>query len=380
MNKKICLLTYNINIIGGANRRVLSLYKVLSKIYNVDIVSMRSYIDTSEKNLSLISKISRCQRLRKKLKNYNLIIAFSLLPSLLSLLNDTAHIFVSTGSSYYAKGTKFISRIIWTFILQPTIYCFTDAIVPASPHLVPDIFKLLPIRKKIYYINGLIDIDRLTTDYFSNKLNQRELLKLPFICFSSAITEHKGILDFIDVYAKYLKEAGTSALNLLVIGSGPDLAKCYKKCESLNITYSIKDFRNHKDCKVYFLGKNLNPIAILSKAYLFVMPTYYEGLSNQILEALFCNIPIYATNCKGNVELFKMIKSPSLKAEDKLTLLPLIKDDKSKQIWANKIIRITKENRNQNKEPSAELVKPFSVEVNSKKWLEIIKNVINDSL
>ena len=337
---------------------------------------MIPYLDTSIKNLSLRSKLYKCKRLRNKLKTYDLIIAFSLLPSLVSLLNNTAHIFVATGSSYYAKGTKFFSRMIWTFILQPAIYLFTDAVIPASPHLVPEILKLLPIRKKIYYINGFIDIDQLTTDYFSSTFNQKELLKVPFICFSSAITEHKGILDFIDVYAHYLHSAGASSLNLLVIGSGPDLDKCYKKCEAKNIMYSINNFTETKDCKVYFLGENINPIAILSKANLFVMPTYYEGLSNQILEALFCNIPIYASNCKGNIELFKILKSVSINAEDKLTLLPMLNDYKSKRIWTNKIISITNKKYKKKNEPSGKLIEPFSLAVNSEKWLEIIKSII----
>jgi glycosyltransferase involved in cell wall biosynthesis len=45
--------------------------------------------------------------------------------------------------------------------------------------------------------------------------------------------------------------------------------------------------------------------AYLFSADIFVMPSHFEGLSNSVLEAMACGIPVIVTRVTGNKELVK---------------------------------------------------------------------------
>ena len=120
MNKEILIVTFNWKNIGGAYRRAELLKQNFSINYNVEHIFLNSYLKFNLLKIKkIIVNIQALLKYRKKIKEYKIIIAFSNLPSLLSLFTGTNLINVITGSTFYYKEARFISKIYWILILEP---------------------------------------------------------------------------------------------------------------------------------------------------------------------------------------------------------------------------------------------------------------------
>lgn len=79
---------------------------------------------------------------------------------------------------------------------------------------------------------------------------------------------------------------------LLIAGSGPE----EKNLKGLARELGIAD-------KVYFMGERTDVPEVLQVMDVFVLPSIAEGISNTILEAMACGLPVVATRVGGNAEL-----------------------------------------------------------------------------
>jgi glycosyltransferase involved in cell wall biosynthesis len=81
-------------------------------------------------------------------------------------------------------------------------------------------------------------------------------------------------------------------LRLLLIGSGPLQAELEREAECLGV----------RDC-VAIVPPVANPMPFLMRAAAVVLPSWWEGSSNVLLEALACGTPVVASRTAGNAEL-----------------------------------------------------------------------------
>jgi len=142
-----------------------------------------------------------------------------------------------------------------------------------------------------------------------NGLNEEEYQNLPcsteieklypeirgkrVILFLSRIHPKKGI----DLLAVALSKIATKRRNIFLMIVGPDDNKGYQKhIESILKNNNVFD-------KVVFTGmlSGGGKLAALSRADIFVLPSYSEGFSMAILEAMICGLPVVITN-KCNFE------------------------------------------------------------------------------
>jgi len=74
-----------------------------------------------------------------------------------------------------------------------------------------------------------------------------------------------------------------------------------------NLTTELKQLVKQNKIDVEFLGKKNHKeiIKYLQKADVFVLPSLNEGMSNSILEAMACGLPIITTDTGGSKELIK---------------------------------------------------------------------------
>lgn len=79
-----------------------------------------------------------------------------------------------------------------------------------------------------------------------------------------------------------------------IIGDGPDRPALEAMAQQLNIKESA-----------LFAGESPDVLAYLQRSAVFVLPSLSEGLSNVILEAMACGLPVVATRVGGNVELIE---------------------------------------------------------------------------
>jgi len=101
------------------------------------------------------------------------------------------------------------------------------------------------------------------------------------------LVKDKGISEAISAF-KVLRQKYKN-IQLDLIGDGPD-AKTFM-LEASGVP------------SINFYGHQTNPLEYISKANVFVHPTYHEGFSVALVEASMLSMPIIATSVGGNVEI-----------------------------------------------------------------------------
>jgi len=118
-----------------------------------------------------------------------------------------------------------------------------------------------------------------------------------------------------------------SNIKLLLIGDGPLKENLLILAASLGIASNV-----------LFLGKKENIPDILQAMDIFALPSISEGLSNTILEAMSCELPIVATDVGGNSEIVKngitgyLVPSNDIEAMTKALSDLISKPDQRKQM------------------------------------------------
>jgi hypothetical protein len=108
------------------------------------------------------------------------------------------------------------------------------------------------------------------------------------IIFVGSLSKNKGVHELMDVFVSLIAEY--SDLHLILIGDGPEYNALAEMVHS-----------NSLDKKVHLVGSKPHREIPkwLSAADIFVLPTYYEGLPNVVIEAMACSLPVVATRVGG---------------------------------------------------------------------------------
>jgi glycosyltransferase involved in cell wall biosynthesis len=110
------------------------------------------------------------------------------------------------------------------------------------------------------------------------------------ITFVGRLDRYKGVDFLLEAFKRVLSKDNTS--RLCIVGAGPDETLLKKAALRLNVHGSV-DFK----------GRQEDVRAVLSDTDIFVLPTLSEGMSNVLLEAMACGLPIVATAVGGNCDL-----------------------------------------------------------------------------
>lgn len=121
---------------------------------------------------------------------------------------------------------------------------------------------------------------------FSPSLNQKD------ITFIGRLDHMKGVQVLLEAFKTLKEDSVTAYLN--IIGDGPDRGKLKSHAVESGIADSIS-----------FCGELAEIKPYLEKSALFVLPSLSEGLSNVLLEAMACGLPIIATRVGGNTDLIQ---------------------------------------------------------------------------
>lgn len=383
MTNKIAIISYNWPSIGGSQKRAEFLTDNFKKTHDIDHILINSYFKFNFFSLNnFVRNLKNLIKYRQKLSEYKVVIAFSQLPSIFSLLSSAKLITVITGSSFYYKEAKLISKIYWNLILEPLIYLSAKKIIPAAPHLIPFYVKRTYLNSKVNYINGFIDLEQLKRNTSSKYTDECKFSKINldnYICLSSSIISHKGIKEFCEIFFEYKKRFGYGHLKLIIIGDGPLLKYCLQFCKKNKLLYQLKDNYIKKNIDVLFTGHLDNPLKIIKKCKLFVMPSFYEGLSNQLLEAIYSGVPIIASNCPGNQFVYSEIlkEHPEYINSHFLKLMPVIKNKKIKSFWVKELAFFSKTFKKGRYKNSNKLINIFSTDNNFPKWKLMVDEILN---
>ncbi|HBR96497.1 MAG TPA: hypothetical protein DD979_03850 [Gammaproteobacteria bacterium] len=110
------------------------------------------------------------------------------------------------------------------------------------------------------------------------------------ISFVGRLVDHKNLPCLLRALAR-LTSRGLDA-GLILVGDGPLRAALEAQCEALEL-------QQH----VYFLGERDDVTAIFSDSDVAVLPSFREGFSNTLLEAMLVGTPMVASRVGGTPEV-----------------------------------------------------------------------------
>lgn len=110
----------------------------------------------------------------------------------------------------------------------------------------------------------------------------------------SRLVARKGVQDLVAALPTILQRVPQA--HLVVAGEGDLLDPLTQRCRELGVADKV-DFRG-------YVAHDALP-ALYRSAQLFVQPSFYEGMSNTVLEAMASGLPILATGEGGREELLQ---------------------------------------------------------------------------
>lgn len=153
-------------------------------------------------------------------------------------------------------------------------------------HISPD---------KITVVRNRINLNR-----FSKQSNNGHSIRNEFtisqetliIGIIANLRKGKGHDDLLRAFSLLLKESPKNNIALLIVGGGDQEVNLKSLVSQLNL-----------DDHVRFTGPREEIQTILNEIDIFVLPTYFEGISIALLEAMAAQKPIVATSIPENLEI-----------------------------------------------------------------------------
>jgi glycosyltransferase involved in cell wall biosynthesis len=179
-------------------------------------------------------------------------------------------------------------RILWfpTKQLVRIFYRFADKIVAVSEGIKTNLVEEFNISSyKIEVLYNPIDLNRISE---LCKISVEQIFfkeRAPVILSVGRLVPQKGFDILLIAFRDIIKEMDA---RLIILGEGPEKESLSRLVNDLAITE-----------KVSFSGFQKNPYKFMSRADIFVLPSRYEGLPMVILEAMACDTPVVATDCKS---------------------------------------------------------------------------------
>ena len=185
------------------------------------------------------------------------------------------------GATFYADN-KILSFLV--LFLKILFYNFANKIIAISTMSKNSLQKIVIFNKKITliynpYLEKILKIKKIK----KNKLSSFNILSI------GRLTKQKNFPLLINAVIKLSKKY--EKINLLIIGDGNlknNLVNKTRYCKNIKII----NWQNKLN--KYYLNSDL-----------FVLPSYYEGLPNVMLDAMNHEIPIISTNCSGASDILQ---------------------------------------------------------------------------
>ncbi|MFH0969699.1 MAG: glycosyltransferase [Patescibacteria group bacterium] len=182
-----------------------------------------------------------------------------------------------------------------------------------TPSAQKEIAKKLGINlNKTTVIPNVIDLKSFEFDINKNEKMKELGIKEENINIVSVsnLRKGKGHKYLIEAFNEVFKEnknihpvksspgevgkAEFNGVNLIIVGDGDQRPILQNQAD-------ISEAREN----IYFLGKRSDVLEILKISEIFILPTFYEGMSNAIMEAMASKLAIITTNIKVNHDLIK---------------------------------------------------------------------------
>ena len=200
-------------------------------------------------------------------------------------------IYQAHGFHFY-KGAP-LKNWIFFYPIERLLAHWTDSIITINKEDYA-LAKRFHLRKhgKVYYVPGVgIDLNRYQIN-FGKRESIRQDLCIPengyAIISVGELNENKNH----SIVIKALKLIKKENVHYFLCGKGP----LEKDLTELAISEGVSD-------KIHFLGYRADVDRILNGMDIYVMPSFREGLSRSLMEAMACGLPCVVSKIRGNEDL-----------------------------------------------------------------------------
>lgn len=188
------------------------------------------------------------------------------------------------------KPVKPFSRW-WRVSKFRVVAALADKLVFVSRHMARSkaVLGSAAIRKAVVIPNG---VDVAAVRAKSKEVCSHEWLvkseETPLVLGVGRLALQKNFANLLQAVAIARR---SRPLRLLLIGSGPLRQKLQKEIDELGLNGAVQ-----------IMKPVANPMPFLAKASVVAVPSWWEGSSNVLLEALACGTPVVASRTAGNAE------------------------------------------------------------------------------
>lgn len=163
-----------------------------------------------------------------------------------------------------------------------------DGVIAVNPEIQKYYEKL--IDKKIEYIPNPVKMKDFVFSSTDRNLFRKELgmeKQIVLVGYVGRLSPEKNLITLINSFAKAIRS--NPNLRLVIVGTGSQESQLKEEV-----------VKNYLEDKVIFCGQREDIVKILSGLDIFVLPSYHEGLSSALLEAMSCERAIICSNIPGN--------------------------------------------------------------------------------
>ena len=296
--KNILILISRLNN-GGAERVAVNLANNFKEKYDRVVVvtynerTKNDYECNAQHEQIENKKIKRINELKKIKKKYNIThsISFCTTANYLNVASNNGEEVIISVRNYLSnskeKGIKKIEAKISAK--------YANKIVAVAKTVgIDQIENYNANKNKVITINNFLEaeiIEKKSKQKIQDQKQQEFFDKYDIIITIGRLSYQKGQWYLIRAFKEIIKECPNA--RLVILGKGEYKEKLKKLINKLQLKEYVKLY-----------GFKENPYQYLSKAKVFVLESLYEGMSNVILEAMKCGLPIIATDClAGNREI-----------------------------------------------------------------------------
>lgn len=244
-------------------------------------------------NLSDLKKSYNMTMTLKNKKDYDLVHCHTPIGSAicrLSFRNSKSRVIYTAHGFHFYKGAPLKNWLLF-YPAERFLSKYTDTLITINQEDYINAQKFKAPKK--YYVPGVgIDLQKHTnknTDDIDLLKRQLNLNNSDFILFSTGeLNKNKNH----EVVIRAIAQLNNPSIHYIIAGQGPLNTYLSNLAKDLQISNQL-----------HLLGYRENIPSILKSADIFVFPSYREGLSLSLMEAMAMGKPVIASDIRGNKDL-----------------------------------------------------------------------------
>lgn len=257
---------------------------------------------------------------------------------------------------HFYKGASKLNWLIY-YPVEKWFARYTDALVTINHEDFEFAKKKIKFRNngKIYYVPG-VGIDASQFSNVETPASKRKELNIPEDAFVIISVGELNANKNNKVIISALEQLKNSNIHYVVCGVGEEEQALKKQVSDVGLQDNV-----------HFVGYRNDIKELYAESDCFVMPSYREGLSRSIMEAMASGLPCVVSKIRGNVDMIEENKGGFLCAPD----------DVSGFTEAIKKIATNEELRKNMQAYNKEAIKKFDVSVVKEEMKKIYSEVFN---